>query len=538
MRPRSGTSLAKALLLASMAAASFPSAFASARLGAALGFGGLTPPGKWVPLRIRCDEAPESATIQVLRQAEGDREIGRESFPAREALEIECPVWTDRELRTIVVRLSSGGAALAEVKLDARARPFPGHLVLACGLSARSRLAIASCLMPAEPVQAVEIDAAALPANGLDYDGVSALAIADADVALAPAQREALLTWMAAGGRLVLVSARPDNGGLLGSLGLEGAVAFGLGSLARITREPAGTSAKEAAAWRESLALAPYDASARTGAGPAARVSATVGRPSAAAKKARFVIVAMVLAWLGATLAAAAFGRARAAPLAMAAAVGLAAVLAGSPALEAAFMRGASVRALALVLPDSGSAIVTLSAKAYAPSDALGWTDVRALRPLSVAYGGAEKGVMGEWRHGSPRAAFSLRLAQARELDLEAALGPRSLAGSALPSFARGAYPRGGARPPDIESALPLAFLASGDDDSWWEKDPGGAWQKSKGPPPWIEDDAEWIRSVRGGRRALAVLAGSCDAASLGLSVAGGPVREMSWALPLPGGED
>ncbi len=193
------TALAIAASAAGAAAAREPSMREPARLEAELGFDGHFVPDRWAPLWLRSEGAP-GARIEVERRGANGSDIGRESFPAGDGQRIECPVPMTVDLETIAVRLVSGDGILAEVKLDARSNAFPGNLALACGLPVSARLAISSALMPGEPVQAVAVGTDELPANGLDYDGVGALALADPGSVLSPAQREALLAWIAGGG--------------------------------------------------------------------------------------------------------------------------------------------------------------------------------------------------------------------------------------------------------------------------------------------------------------------------------------------------
>jgi hypothetical protein len=532
--------LRAALLCLALLGAALPCAGAS-RLEASLGFGGYAPPGRWVPLWIRGEALPRDASIQVLRlSAEGVR-LGLETYPALEGIRLECPAWTGGDLDALSIRLMSEDRALAEVRLDARARPFPGHLVLACGLSPQARLAIGSALMPVEPVLAIAALPSDLPSNGLDYDAVSAIAISGGKVELSPGQRGALLAWMAGGGRLCV--AEPAGGqGSLQALGLEGRagggpVPYGLGSFVSLAPD----RAEAPAAWREALALEPYDPSLREGAGSVARSSATAGRAGGATGETRAIIAAAIAAWLAATLLAAALGRGRAAPFASVAALCLAAVLAGGPALDRALARGADIQARALVLPGSGAAFLSLRADAYTPPSSLEWAAVSVLGKPSIAYSDEESGSFGEWRHSLPKAVFGLRRGEADGLDLEGMLGPGEweelTAGSTSALAPRGGKSiRGETEPPGIESSSPLAFLAPGEPASWWTKAPGGPWAKSEAPPEWLGGDALWLASLRGGKRALAVLAGYCATDSLALGIEGGPLREIRWAMPLPKG--
>jgi hypothetical protein len=514
---------------------------AEARLEASLGFGGATPPGRWVPLRIRGEGLPRGASVRIARLAADGRSLGVETFPALEGVGIECPAWMSGDLDAVSVRLQSGDRVLGEIRIDAKSKPFPGHVVLARGLSTRARLAIASSLMPVEPVLAVAVESSDLPSNGLDYDAISAIAIGGESLELSPAQRGALLAWLAGGGRLCAAETALA-GGFLGELvpaAGKGPVPYGLGRFATLSPD----RAEIPASWTEALALEPYEPSARLGAGAIARAPES-GAPeggaagaSGATRGARVAMAAAAAAWIAALVAAAALGRGKAAPLAAVAAICLAAVFAGSSALDRAMLRGASVRARALVVPGSGSAFLSLDAKAYRPSSSFEWAAIRALESPSFAYADEESGAFGEWRHSLIKAAFGLRAGDGSRLELETMLEPEEWDRlSALSSAAPLRSQRGGKQPPEAESAYPLAFAEQGEPVAWWTKAPGAPWVKLKDAPGWLKDDEGWILSLRGGKRSLPLLAGRCAAGALALDVEGSALREVDWAMPLPEG--
>jgi hypothetical protein len=525
-RPTARSKLVPALFCLSLLCAAIPCAGA-ARLEASLGFGGYTAPGRWAPLWIRCEGLPPSASIRVLRLSAEGGSLGAETFPILEGVRLECPVWMNGELESISIRLLSGDRALAELKLEARAKPFPGHIVLACGLSKEARLALASSLMPIEPVLVIPMTSADLPSNGLDYDAASAIAIADQNLELSPAQRGAIFAWMAGGGRLCVAEV---SGG-------QSSVPYGLGRLVSLPQNHAETPAS----WESALALAPYDPSLRKGAGSIGRGPEAEGGAIGASSGFRALIAAAIAAWLFAIFLATILFRSRIAPLTAVSGLCLAAVFAGGPALDRALIRGAGVRALSLVLPESGAAFLSLRAKAYVSPSSLDWATARAIGTPSFAYSGTETGNFHEWRHTLTKAAFGIRTAGDGGIDLEAMLGPdewRGIAAGSTTAFSssRASPLRGGTEPPEVESSYPLAFLASGEPVAWWVKDPGAHWMKLKASPDWLEGDAPWLLALRGGKSSLSILAGSCPADSLALRVEGGPLGEVRWAMPLPKG--
>ena len=261
-----------------------------------------------------------------------------------------------------------------------------------------------------------------------------------------------------------------------------------------------------------------------------------------ASSETRAVIRAAIALWLVATLLAAAFCKGRVLPIAGVAALCLAAVLSGASALDGAFARGAETRALAIVLPESGSAFLSLRTRAYLPPNGLDWAVSRAIRNPVLDCSHAESGSFGVWRHSLAKASFCLRATNDRTIDLEGMLSPnewKAVSASAS-SFAR-SWPgaaRGSAEPPHIEAAYPLAFLASGERGAWWTKVPGAAWVKADSPPDWLKDEAQWMLALRSAKRGIGMLAGSCPGDFLSIDIEGRPLREFRWAMPLPGVEE
>ena len=291
----------------------------------------------------------------------------------------------------------------------------------------------------------------------------------------------------------------------------------------------------------EALSLAPYDPSIRTGAGTLARGPESAGAVTGAPSGLRGIIAIAIAAWLAATLLSVRLSRAAFAPVVAVSGLCLAAVLAGGPSLDKAFLRGASVRALSLVLPESGSAFLSVRARSYASSASLDWASARAIGPPSLAFGGTESGSFREWRHSLTSVALGLKSMSGGGIDLEGMLGPEEWRGisrgSASAFSASGeSLPRGGTEPPDVDSSYPLAFLASGEPAAWWARSPGAPWAKSEAAPEWLAGDAQWLLALRGGRSEFSILAGSCPAGLLSLSVEGGRLREIRWAMPLPKG--
>jgi hypothetical protein len=620
-RPGDKSAIAALLALAGALSLGAQGLLGGGRLEASLGYGGYSVPGRWNPLWISRSGGSEGALVEVLRLDLEGREIGRETFPLPSGSRLECPVSIDGELASLSVRIREGAQVLAEARLGARDRVFPGHIALACGLTARVRLAIASALMPAEPIQAIALDPADLPANGLDYDSVSVLAMKDSGSLLSPAQREALLAWIGGGGRLAIASAREGEDSLYASLlrtragssaggapaggGITGGerpaeagaagytrTAFGLGSIIRITRDLSELpEAATGAFWRKALSLSPYGEGARIYIAAATRWSQSVEGQDGTTRGAKAALVLAVLAWVAASLGAAAMarekrpargGRARGDraggdsssggrrnalvwPIAAVAAACLALVFSGAGALDRALARGASARILATVLPDSGAAIVSASFSGTRVPDTIGWAAAKAYSPLPLDFAGeTETGavnrlpsVPASWNHLSAKASFSLRESGSSsgagtaagaaagttedELAVAGVLAYKYLEGSSLPRFVPGSFPRGGREPPELESSGPMGFVSAGPQgdpgqELWWGRDPGKAWTRLSQPPAWLADDYQWLEGLRSAGGGCSLLLGQGPAPSLGLDEAGGPIRQICWALPIPGG--
>jgi hypothetical protein len=524
-----------------------------ARLEAELGFDGYTVPDRWMPLRVTCTGAPASAELVVARQSEKGEDMSYESFPCRDGLALECPVMVDRELGSVAVRLRSRGQTLAELRMSARARSFPGTLVLASGLDSRTSLAISSALMPAEPILVPSIEAAALPANGLDYDGVVALALVDPGKLLSPAQGQALLSWLSGGGRLVLLAPRRGQGSLLDALPrlggplatrAEGAgrseYSLGMGRIVVLESGAyAAAGLSSSALWREMLELRPYEDSERLSPSAAGRDSESDGSLDEATKEARSLLFAALAAWLVAMIATILLARNRALPVALAALVALAVLVATSPTIDRALRRGSVIQATALVLPGRGSALVNFDARAASFAGPMAWAASRIGQAVPIEYAAQESGELdlsgdrpAEWRHGLARATYCIRASKGGSLSLEASLGTEASARLDIP---QSPILRSGRLPPDLESGRPLAYIAEGESSAWWLRYPGEAWKRGEAIPPWLASRSRWINALRESAKGSALLFGLGKASGLGLRAAGGPARELLWVLPLAG---
>lgn len=500
-------------------------------LEATLGFGGYSTPGRWSPLWIRCAEAPRSSSIQVARLGSDGKEISVETFPSLGGARLECPVLLSEGLAALKVRLVAGSRTLAELDIDRNAGFFPGHLVLSCGLSASSRRAVSAALLPGEPIIVVPTSLSNLPANGLDYDGVSAIVIGatgvDGTDLLTAAQRNALLAWIAGGGSLV--AAAEGGEPVLASLGLgvgpgSEALSFGFGrySILRTGGQP------EETAWREALGLRPYGSLQMIGASAALRGADTKLVEPASAPWIRRIIAMALFTWLAAIVAAFFFARKKLAPVAFVTGIALAVVLAGGGVLSRSIARGVRFRILVLALPEAETAFATFRATAFEPKSPFTWLPSEVIGPISVDYAGEESGSFKEWNHLLGRSILSA--AGSGRMTLSGLMTRDGWRRLDLPTTKTGSL-----EPPRIDSTRRLAYLGAGEGGGWWTKENGGAWLRVEQAPAWLEAEAAWLIDLRGMRKDAGILVGVCPASLSGFSLQGAPPQgDLVWAMPLP----
>jgi hypothetical protein len=539
--------LAIALVGAALAAA--PCAAASARLSASLGFAGTVVPGRWNPLWARCDGEPGEAEIVVVLLSEDGSAIGAESFPCRDGLRVECPVMVDERLRSVSVRLVSSGQILAEEKVPARAKLFPGHVALVVGEGFDAEIAISSALYPSEPVQAISLGLSDLPSMGLDYDAVSAIAIRDPGRALTPAQRDAMASWIAGGGRLAVTKARAAAESIVGLIAgpserAPSTLSLGLGSIVLVGEGEAGEGPGETERrWKAALALSPYGQAERLTASRAFKSPADSFSKGSESTRAEIVILAALALWAGVAVLASRNRRKSIVPVVAAAAASLAFAAAGAAGLDSMLRRGARSSARALVLPGEGFAIASIGVRTSFGDSRRDFASVAAARGLEVGYGSLEGGLMGagngagfEWSHSLPRSSLSLRSSSRDALDLCGVLEPGVLAGSGFPAGALAS-----ARSlelPELESPGRLAFVSAGPAEASWLSRKGGRWVAEESFPSWLGPDAAWIDALRSLAPGRSFLVGRCSAPALRLKVGGSAARgyaatEVLWAMPV-----
>jgi hypothetical protein len=199
--------LAMALVLAAaLACGAAPAGAAPAvRVDAALGLDGWIVPGRFVPLRVevRASRAVRGTLEVEVPTPDGARlvHVFAVQLPPEGRAQLTADVVITDPRRPVTVRLRGtvrldlavpvGSARAAEGIVAAVTEERAGLEFLAAG---RARL------------RPAYLEAADLPVTAQGYEGVALLAVRDLDDgALLPAQRAAVLDWLAGGGRLLLV---------------------------------------------------------------------------------------------------------------------------------------------------------------------------------------------------------------------------------------------------------------------------------------------------------------------------------------------
>jgi len=519
---------------------------AATRLSASLGFGGSVVPGRWNPLRARCEGFAGEAAIQiVLRGADGE-ERGIETFPCVDGLMLECPVMVDEGLHSVSVRLVSSGEILAEEKLSARSKLFPGHLVLVHGEGSEVELAISAALYPSEPVQAVSVSLAELPSSGLCYDGVSALVLRDPGRAIAPAQADAMAFFLAGGGRAAITFPR-EGADSLSSLvraragwedgRLAASASLGLGRLLLVGGR-SGSSLPKDSEWKEILGLAPYGSAGTFSASRSFKVGPASFPKEADSSRAQAIVLASLALWAGLSIVASRNRKKSLVPVAAAALASLVFALAGSSSLDSMMRRGARYSSRILVLPGGLGAIASIAVRSPYGEVKAGAFRVDAVRGVRIAYGSLEEGRMlppgtgaFEWRRELPGPSLSLRSSAANQVEFAGIFGPGILAGADVPS---GASSLSGDRAPFVAgTAGRIALARASSEGLSWLVLKEGSWVDEGAIPLWVGPDAAWIESLAALSPGRSFMVGLGAFPALRLSIGASAASEAFWALPL-----
>lgn len=172
------------------------------------GYEGYVVPGRWAPLEIEVTGVMDG-WVQITRLREGLPAV-TEEYRCRvedDTRRLLIPVFAEETGSRFEVRLVEDGKVLGRVGLDLLEKVFPGHLILTVNLPAQHQHTVGPVFSSAhghEPVLAIPVEFSALPGSALAYDGVSALVVSGDLEVLNPLQVQALRTWLAGGGSLLL----------------------------------------------------------------------------------------------------------------------------------------------------------------------------------------------------------------------------------------------------------------------------------------------------------------------------------------------
>lgn len=236
-----------------------------------VGYGGYVTPGKWNPLRVTVNQTVADGRIAVIRPGQGKaEEVIVETFPLQ-GFQLDFPVLADEHNRYIKIQLLSGEQVLAEQLIDLNQRVFPGHLILALEVPAVIQQKLSKVLLPEEPVRVAPVKSADLGTVFLHYDSVSALVMRDPGPVLAPAQVEAIYSWLTGGGKLILSGIHPGRRSLLAefaklklprNINQPLTVKVGRGEV-WLWQEDFNLLNQQISSWQQVLKLKPYKQSAR-----------------------------------------------------------------------------------------------------------------------------------------------------------------------------------------------------------------------------------------------------------------------------------
>ena len=188
------------------------------KLEATAGFRGRYRVGEWLPLRVRVENDGEPINAEVTIETAQRRVAMKLALPAPSRKQVHLPLFVETRLRSLEVRLSSGGRTLETVTLALE--PLDEDVALVA-------VAVDPAMGPAPSPEGggSTLQVVRLPVEDLpdDWRGLAAVDELVLDVgatsALTPTQRRALETWTLLGGRLRAVGrgARVSLSGIVGS---------------------------------------------------------------------------------------------------------------------------------------------------------------------------------------------------------------------------------------------------------------------------------------------------------------------------------
>lgn len=163
-------------------------------------------PGAWLPIQVRLKNTGAARVVDVAVAIANAsfRNTTPVDLPAGAEKQLVLYAAMEQEARALRVTVEADGAVLAEQ--DLAVRPRAGERLLALVSSGDLRLSLPRRQeLSALPFTVVRLPLAEIPEAAAGLSSLSLLILADAPTEeLSPAQRQALLGWVSAGGHLVL----------------------------------------------------------------------------------------------------------------------------------------------------------------------------------------------------------------------------------------------------------------------------------------------------------------------------------------------
>ncbi|HEX7712414.1 MAG TPA: DUF4350 domain-containing protein [Bacillota bacterium] len=533
--------------------AAHPVRAAGAELSVGLGYSGYLVPGCWMPLRIQVQGAPENAAVEINKLSEDQAHLAAERYPYRGESRLESPLFIDDDFSGVRIRLLAGSEVLAVEELE-RANIFPGHLVLTLNLPVPLQKAIGTVLLPREPVLVVPVSVTDLPDSEFNYSGVSRLVMVDPGPVLNPAQLQAVRSWLAGGGRLILYAPQDGNESLAQQLtGRMGPLAAlknsgkviqtGLGTVkilpATAREDP---QAYQGGYWRQLLNIGPYGDNAPLTVAGSFMDSADEHRRIEPRPQKIPLFVWSLAVWSVLTLLAVWLASHKPRwfhPLyliILSIVLSIAAIPTGR-IIGSLWQRGATSHLRTVFLPGSGPLI---HASIYFPQtegsgrgeERQGW-----FSPWGVTVSGKtesgriEPGLkIAFWNHHEPTPQYIVNSGSDCWLDLT------GRSSGMVPAFDSAEEALAW-----LESKGDITRLALWKENRWFLHRGGGAtretgWMAVEKAPQWVRDETDWLSRLTAVNPGVVWLVGYGSFSGLDLEIQGGQAGSTCWVTPLPGG--
>jgi hypothetical protein len=516
----------------------------SARLECTLGFGSFSVPRRWIPLYVRGDKELDSGRVEIRRKDREGRVLSLETYAYRSASRLECPVLMDEDCASLNVSLRSGSHVLAESELRPGEKVFPGHIALCAGMPSAVQRSLSGLLEPKEPIQVVAFKPGELPGIVLDYDCVSLLATADPGLSLSPSQTQALVAWVAGGGRLMLTGVKAEGKSILSAFGLGAArdsvMAYGLGRVAAFMTEASDLPRMGLDdALRSAVGLQPYGKDRRVVAG---RVFSRDYPPpipdSDTAKPASPLAISLII-WAGAMSSLFFVRKRRFAYLCVLCLVSTALAVPCGLLLDSAWHRGARCALRVLALPEASG---VLADAAFRVSSTPHFAE-NPIGPAAIGFDVSETGRIRAdgapgWKHLSWKSRFSLNSGGRGRLEVTGYLPNLVVEGTGMEeAVASFSLESGLPRAADPGRRGPLAYYSAVSDTWWLWRPTARLWARTEDAPPDFAPCAAWLESLPAQMGKPGVLAGIDRFESMRFGLGGASFDSAVWASPFGAGE-